>query len=59
MNPAYHIARMRELLAEYEPSAHRDAASAAVDEAEARLALCIPTPEARARDLTAPEPPRP
>ena len=51
MNPAYHFARMRELLDEHEPSRERSLAATKLDECEMWLARCEPTDEARGRDL--------
>ena len=56
MNPAYHFARMRELLGEYEPSREKSLAATKLDEAEMWLARATPTEEARNRDLQAPAP---
>ena len=56
MNPAYHFARMRELLDEHEPSRERSRAATKLDECEMWLARCQPTEEARGRDLAAPMP---
>lgn len=52
MNPAYHFARMRELLNEYEPSRERSLAATKLDECELWLSWCRPTPEAVQRDMT-------
>ena len=54
MNPKYHIARMRELLDEYEPSREKSLAATKLDECEMWLARATPTQEALNRDLTAP-----
>lgn len=54
MNPAYHFARMRELLEEFEPSRERSLAATKLDECEMWLARCKPTSEALGRDLAAP-----
>lgn len=50
MNPAYHFARMRELLEEYEPSRERSLAATKLEECELWLAKCQPTQEALGRD---------
>jgi hypothetical protein len=57
MNPAYHFARMRELLSEYEPSREKSLAATKLDECEMWLARATPTEEARNRDLCAPQSP--
>jgi hypothetical protein len=54
MNPAYHFARMRELLDEYEPSRERSLAATKIDEAELWLTRCTPTEEASNRDMAEP-----
>jgi hypothetical protein len=54
MNPAYHFAKMRDLLSEYQPSRERSLAITKLDECEMWLARCEPTEEARNRDLAAP-----
>jgi hypothetical protein len=56
MNPKYHIARMRELLEEYQPSRERSVAATKLDECEMWLARCEPTEEALRRDQAAPAP---
>lgn len=53
MNPAYHFARMRELLEEYEPSRERSLAATKLDECEMWLERCTPTGEAIQRDRCA------
>ncbi len=45
MNPAYHFARMREMLDEYEPSRERSIAFTKLEECEMWLAKCTPTKE--------------
>jgi hypothetical protein len=54
MNPKYYLARMRELLDEYEPGRERSLAATKLDECEMWLARCQPTAEALRRDLAAP-----
>ena len=56
MNPTYHLARMRELLDEYEPSRERSLAATKLDECEMWLARCTPAREALRRDQAAPAP---
>jgi hypothetical protein len=56
MNPTYHLARMRDLLDEYEPSRERSLAATKLDECEMWLARCTPTAEALGRDMAAPAP---
>ncbi len=56
MNPRYHVARMRELLEEFEPSRERSLAVTKLDECEMWLARCKPTQEALDRDLMAKAP---
>jgi hypothetical protein len=58
MNPVYHIARMRELIEEYEPSRERSLAITKLDECEMWLAKCTPAKEALERDQAAPAPVR-
>jgi hypothetical protein len=53
MNPRYHLARMRELLDEYEPSREKSLAATKLDEFEMWLVRCTPTQEALHRDLRA------
>ena len=54
MNPTYHVARVRELLDEYEPSRERSLAATKLDEFELWLTRCQPTQEALNRDQAAP-----
>jgi hypothetical protein len=56
MNPAYHFARMREMLDEYEPSRERSIAFTRLEECEMWLDKCTPTQEALRRDQAAPAP---
>lgn len=56
MNPAYHFARMREMLDEYELSRERSIAWTKLEECEMWLAKCTPTQEAFQRDQAAPAP---
>ena len=56
MNPAWHFARMRELLEEFEPSRERSLAATKLDECQMWLDRCRPTAEALGRDLAAPAP---
>jgi len=56
MNPAYHFARMRELLDEFEPSRERSLAATKLDECQMWLDRCQRTQEALNRDLAAPAP---
>lgn len=53
LNPAYHIARMREVIAEHEPSRERSVAVTKLDEMEMWLDKCVPSAEALARDQRA------
>ena len=56
LNPAYHVSRMREVIAEHEPSRERSLAVTKLDELEMWLARCTPTAEALGRDQRAPAP---
>jgi hypothetical protein len=56
MNPAYHFAKMRELIEEHQPSRERSLVATKIDEAELWLTRCTPTEEARNRDRAAPAP---
>lgn len=56
MNAAYHFARMRELLDEFEPSRERSLAATKLDECELWLDRCQRTQEALTRDQAAPDP---
>lgn len=56
MNPKYHLARMREVLEEFQPGRERSLAATKLDECEMWLARCTPTAEALGRDQAAPVP---
>jgi hypothetical protein len=50
LNHEYHIARARDLIAEFEPSRERSLAATKLDEFELWLSRCKPTKEALERD---------
>lgn len=56
MNPAYHFARMRDLLDEFEPSREKSLAATKLDECEMWLARATPTQEALSRETAAAPP---
>jgi hypothetical protein len=53
MNPTYFLARMRELIGEYEPSRELSLAATKLDECEMWLARATPKREALERDQVA------
>jgi hypothetical protein len=57
MNPGYHLARVRDLIEEFEPSRERSLAATKLDEMEMWLLRCKPTQEALGRDQAAAPPP--
>jgi hypothetical protein len=50
LNPGYFIARLRDVLDEFEPSRERSLAATKLDECELWLTRCTPTAEALRRD---------